>query len=182
MSEQNIPLVTLGKHLKYVREQAQQSLAEVSGAVEIEELALERIESGVERPAEDILLLLISYFNIQDQEAVQMWELAGYDGDMPDKMRTTEEALQAGNKAVVMLMGMDTRTMYTDGLDIVYNQAGVTLQFTQATAKGPQIISRVGMSYEHAQQVLHNLQHAMHQAELLRQPRALPDDTSSDRS
>ena len=34
MSEQNAPFVTLGRHLKYVREQLQQSLAEVSGAVQ----------------------------------------------------------------------------------------------------------------------------------------------------
>lgn len=57
---------------------------EVSGAVEIDEKRLKRIEAGIERPAEDILLLLISHFGVADREAVQLWELADYDSDMPD--------------------------------------------------------------------------------------------------
>lgn len=174
MSEQNAPYMTLGKHLKYVREQAQATLAEVSGAVEIDEAMLERIEAGQERPAEDILLLLISYFNIQDQEAVQLWELAGYDGDMPDKMRATDDAVQLGNKAIVMLMGMDSRTLYTDGLDIICNPAGITLQFTQGAANGPQTIAKLGMSYDQADLVLKNLQDALLKASFLRQHKQLP--------
>ena len=69
MSESPAPFMSLGNHLKYVREQARQSLAEVSGAVEIDEAYLQRIEAGVERPAEDILLLLISHFGVKDREA-----------------------------------------------------------------------------------------------------------------
>src|SRR6476620_9549288 len=102
---QKTPFVTLGKHLKYGREQSKQSLAEVSGAVEIDADALERIEAGTERPHEDILLLLISYFNIQDQEAVQLWELAGYDGDVPDKLRPNDD-LQLNGKHAVMLLAL----------------------------------------------------------------------------
>ncbi len=75
----NPPFKTLGTHLKYLREHSSESLAEVSGAVEINEDIMERIEQGVERPSEEILMLLISHFNMQDNEAVQLWELAGYD-------------------------------------------------------------------------------------------------------
>jgi hypothetical protein len=53
----NTPFKMLGSHLKYLREQLQESLMEVSGAVEIETETLYRIEQGVERPTEDILLL-----------------------------------------------------------------------------------------------------------------------------
>jgi len=44
MSEQHVPFKTLGSHLKYLREQSSESLAEVSGAVEIDESMLEDIE------------------------------------------------------------------------------------------------------------------------------------------
>ena len=57
MESKSLPFQPLGGHLKYLREQSHQSLAEVSGAVEIDESALERIEAGLERPAEDVLLL-----------------------------------------------------------------------------------------------------------------------------
>src|ERR1700683_4187621 len=87
MKESNAPYITLGQHLKYVREQSRQSLLEVSGAVEIDEDRLERIEAGIERPAEDILLLLISHFGVADREAVQLWELADYDSEMPEQIK-----------------------------------------------------------------------------------------------
>ena len=48
---QQKPYQTLGKHLRYLREQHSESLAEVSGAVEIDEKLIERIEAGHERPA-----------------------------------------------------------------------------------------------------------------------------------
>lgn len=150
------PFVSLGKHLRYVRENLKQSLAEVSGAVEIEESVLERIEAGVERPTEDILLLLISHFGVQDQEAVQLWELADYEGVMPEQLRPDVEVV-AGSK-VVMLMALDMRTIYSDGLDIDATSAGLTLQFTQTNGKSqPNPVARLGMSYEQAEQVLAQL-------------------------
>src|ERR1700712_4992722 len=110
------PFKMLGDHLKYLREQLKESLIEVSGAVEIETTDLQRIEQGEERPSEDILLLLIQHYNMQDQEAVQLWELAGYDGDNSPhktKLEANAAAILQG-KQMVMLLAMDVRTMYSD--------------------------------------------------------------------
>src|SRR3954469_20349750 len=81
MSEdaQKIPFKTLGEKLKIIRQKLHESVAEVSGAVEIEEQVLSRIEQGHERPSEDILLLLINHFGMQDDDAAKLWQLAGYD-------------------------------------------------------------------------------------------------------
>jgi transcriptional regulator with XRE-family HTH domain len=172
MSESKNPFVTLGSHLKYVREQSKQSLSEVSGAVEIEENQLARIEAGVERPAEDILLLLISHFGVQDREAVQLWELAEYDSDMPDEMRLDG---QLGGKPMIMVLAVDVRTMYSDGMDATVNQAGVTLNFTQAvnpTQTAP--VARVGMSHQQAEQVIKAMQQALLRSKYLGQNKLLP--------
>lgn len=175
MNEKNAPFVTLGRHLKYVREQSQQTLAEVSGAVEINEVNLERIESGEERPAEDILLLLISHFDVQDREAVQLWELADYDTDMPEQIKPNIDAHQLHGKSTVMLLAMDMRTMYSDGLEATSNPAGVTLNFTQASGPGTaNPVAKVGMSYEQAGQVLQILQQVLWQAQAQRVPKSLP--------
>ena len=183
MSYSNKPFVALGRHLKYVREQARQSLSEVSGAVEIDEQLLVRIESGEERPAEDILLLLISHFGVADQEAVQMWELADYDGELPEQIRP-EPSFQPGTKPVVMLLALDMRTIYSDGLDINCGEAGLTLNFTQTAGRRalPTPAARIGMSYEQARQVLVNLEKALLRAQYLRGPRALPPQAQSDAS
>lgn len=167
MSGAKKPYTTLGNHLKYVRQQAQQTLAEVSGAVEIDEKYLERIEAGLERPAEDILLLLISYFGVKDREAVQLWESADYDSSIPDEIKPDD-------KSVVMVVAVDMRTIYTDGANITVNPGGVTLEFTQGQSNAQNPIARVGMSHYQAEQVLKALQTALLHAKYGSQTKLLP--------
>ena len=171
----NPPFKTLGTHLKYLREHISESLAEVSGAVEINEDILERIEQGVERPSEEILMLLISHFNMQDTEAVQLWELAGYDRrNNPDMVQMhVSEDFQSG-KPMVMLLAIDIRTQYTDGVDIALNNAGLVMTFTQAGSMGQQQpIAKVGMSLQQAEAVSNVLQQALLRARYQR-PMGLP--------
>ncbi|MDB5171092.1 MAG: hypothetical protein JWO35_786 [Candidatus Saccharibacteria bacterium] len=180
MSEQHTPFITLGNHLKYVREQSHQSLSEVSGAVEIDERSLERIEAGKERPAEDILLLLISHFGVQDREAVQLWELADYDSDVPQQIKIDNDSQLIG-KPTVMVLAMDMRTMYSDGLEVITNNAGLTLNFTQMiTPTQANSVAKVGMSYAQAEEVLRTLQQALLQARYQGGPKALPPSTERD--
>ncbi len=175
MKEANTPYHTLGSHLKYVREQSRQSVMEVSGAVEIEEERLRRIEAGVERPAEDILLLLISHFGVADREAVQLWELADYDSDLPEQIKSDHADQQFNAKNVVMLIGFDTRTIYSDGLDVFANETGLTLNFSQATGPSQQLsVAKLGMSYEQAEQVLYTLERALLHAKYVGNTKLLP--------
>jgi transcriptional regulator with XRE-family HTH domain len=178
MSEQRAPFISLGNHLKYVREQARQSLAEVSGAVEIDETSLARIEAGEERPSEDILLLLISHFNVHDTEALQLWELADYGGDVPEQIRP-EIDIPTNGKPVVLL-ALDMRTQYSDGVDINVNTAGLTLNFTQAGVQSPTPVARVGMSLEQAEAVMRAMHHALIQARYLKNPKQLPPPNKAD--
>lgn len=179
MSEASTPYITLGSHLKYVREQSRQSLLEVSGAVEIDEERLRRIEAGIERPTEDILLLLISYFGVADREAVQLWELADYDSDMPEQIKPESIDQQLNAKNVVMLVGFDTRSIYSDGLDVLWNDAGMTLNFTQATGPAQRMpVARIGMSYDQAERVLNTLQRALLHAKYVGDTKLLPPSTT----
>ena len=172
----NAPFKTLGTHLKYLREQLSESLHEASGAVEIDADSLQRIEQGTERPSEDILLLLIQHYNMQDQEAVQLWELAGYEGEASQhKFRIEDVTNAANNKQMVMLLAMDMRTMYSDGLDVNIDHAGLTLNFTQTGANNQRMpVGRIGMSYDQAAHVLKTLEEAMLKAKYMNRPHGLP--------
>lgn len=173
----NTPYKPLGRHLKYLREQLQESVLEVSGAVEIDAEDLSRIEQGVDRPSEDILLLLIQHYDMQDHEAVRLWELAGYDSDNSPHKAKIEEAIGGamGNRHVVMLLATDSRAMYSDGVDIAINQAGLTLHFTQTAGPNQQITAgKVGMSYDQAKMLLQTLDKALQQADYLSRPKGLP--------
>ena len=162
MSEKDNKFVDLGKQLKYVREQANKSIAEVSGAVEIDESYLERIEAGLERPDEEILMLLINHFGLKDREAVQLWESAKYDSEIPDEIRQDTDFTQIASKPVVMLLAIDNRTVYSDGAEVIVNPAGVTINFTQ-TVTGTQqnSVARVGMSHQQAEAVIKSIQTAL---------------------
>jgi transcriptional regulator with XRE-family HTH domain len=177
MSEQRkeLPFQSLGRRLKTIRQKLHESMAEVSGAVEIDEPTLQRIESGSERPSEDILMLLISHFGMRDDEAASLWQLAGYDQPRHDHDRDRDE--DNANKAAVLLMAVDPRIIYSDGLQVNANKNGVVMTFTQpAGGNGPLPTARVGMSREQAYNVLRILQETLQRSE----PRQLPHSTTDE--
>jgi len=168
------PFEGLGTKLKALRERKKESIAEVSGAVEIEVGALEQIELGSQRPAEEILALLISYFGISDEEAESLWKLAGYEEVVklpnPNQGQTFEL-----NQATAMVMPMDLRVVYTDMVHVMINDFGVIMNFMQGGGPNqqPLAVARIGMSKEHAKSVLEILDKSLKQAEKHQQPKLL---------
>lgn len=150
-------------------------MAEVSGAVEIEVAQLSEIEQGKSRPSEDILLLLISYFAMKDDEATRLWELAGFDqDDTPSTHMVNDD--QGNAKSAVMVMPGEARIVYTDMVHIMVNNYGVVMNFMQGAGPGnqPLAVSRIGMSKEHAQSVLEVLKNTLEQADKVQPQKSLP--------
>ncbi len=165
-SRPNSPLQKLGSRLKFVRENAKETLAEVSGAVEIDIDSMQKIENGEQMPSEETLLLLISHFDMEDDIAAKLWEMAGYN----------EEDSQNPAPSGVMTPE-DLKIVYTDMVHIAANQYGVTMNFMQSTGAGsqPMLISRLGMSREHAEFIIKSLQQNLKQPELKNSiPKSLP--------
>jgi len=175
MSEQpkHLPFQSLGTRLKTIRQKLQESVADVSGAIEIDEEKLQRIEQGQERPSEDILLLLISHFGMREEEAANLWLLAGY-----DQPRSQEVNDNADNRPTIMLMGIDPRVIYSDSVHISVNPGGVVMNFSQAgpgtSSNQPLAIARIGMSRDQAKNVMKVLAEALHQFDNPPAPKGLP--------
>ncbi len=172
------PFRPLGKSLKALRDRVNETLAEASGAVEIDVKQLASYELGQARPNEEVLLLLISHFGAQDDEAVRLWELAGYGMDkIPAALTNTND-----NHAT----SGDNRILFTDIVDIIVNNYGVVMNFMQSSGPSakPTTVARVGMSREHAKSVLQILQVTLAQTErsLPHLPKKLiaPDSQASD--
>src|SRR5437868_3539314 len=120
MSELNkSPYKTLGRYLKDLRVRANESLAEASGAVEIDVRELAGFELGKARPTEDVLLLLISHFGAKDDEAIRLWEMAGY------SMEKIPASHAINEPHVAEVSQSDNRILFTDVVDIVVNNYGV---------------------------------------------------------
>lgn len=174
------PHKTLGKYLKSMRQKLQESLGETSGAVEIDVEQLDRFERGAELPSEDILMLLISHFGLQEDEAVELWELAGYDSDTgftavrPSREEVPEHPGKAG--IPVMLLALDNRVLYSNGVDLTADTSGIVLNFLQTADTQSQKlpVSRIGMSFEQAEQLVQIIQRAMLHKKYLSGPKQLP--------
>ncbi len=150
------PYKRLGSILRHLREEHRESVAEASGAVEIEELALASIESGQERPAEDILLLLISHYGLEEERAAELWQLAGYEHRIDiDGFGAPEPDMKQRMQAMMIML--DPRIVYSDGFEVTANKQGVVLAFSQNTdldSGQPLTVARIGMSYEQAKTVM----------------------------
>lgn len=179
MSEQpeSKPFVNLGGKLKHLRQQQKESLAEAAGAVELAEEELLRIEQGYERPSEEILMLLIKHFAMLEDEAVHLWEMAGYDKIEADDASASDP--QNGTKSIVMTIAMDPRIMYSDSVHISGNQHGVVFSFLQPGAGQVATfpVSRVGMSRDQAHKMLELLQDTLNHLDRASAPKQLPPGT-----
>ena len=158
------PYSELGRKLKLYRERRKRSITEASGAVEIEPVSLESIEKGEQRPDEEILSLLISYFEIDDEYASKLYRLAGYTETASDSQDQNTFDL---SQPVAMLMPVDLRVIYTDTAHVMVNNYGVVMNFMQTNGAGnqPLAVSRIGMSKEHAKSLIKLLQQSLKQAE-----------------
>lgn len=173
MQSEATPFARLGKKLKVARQSMQETLAEVAGAVEIAEEELRSIERGTTRPSEEILMLLIQHFEVQEDEAVKLWELAGYEKE------TEQNEAENVTKTIVMAINFDSRVIYSDHVIVNGNRNGIVLNFIQPSAANiPQIpISRVGMSREHGWQLLKVLHDTLVQLDKNDTPKQLPPTT-----
>jgi transcriptional regulator with XRE-family HTH domain len=167
--KRNLPYQPLGLRLKKLRQKLQETLAEVSGAVEIDVDAMQQFEQGTDRPSEDILELLISHFGLKDSEAKTLWKLAGY----------TEAELRSMNRdddnSSAVVLPIDARVMYTDMVNVMVNEYGVIMNFMQGAGVNnqPMVVTRLGMSKEHARSIIELLQKTLAQVE----PKLLPPST-----
>lgn len=152
------PFEDFGNKLKQIREKAKESIAEVSGAVEVDTHALAAIEAGKHQPSEDIVLLLISHFALKEDEALKMWELAGYDQEKTGMTSLMSDG--SGTTQTAYINQNDARILYTDMVHVNANKYGVVINFLQGLGANnqPMAVSRIGMSHEHAKSLLEVLQ------------------------
>jgi len=168
------PYYQLGNKLREARQKSKETLAEVSSSVEVDLDTLSSIENGEKRPNEDTLMLLISHFNFNDDQAGDLWELAGYSNPMVE---------MEGLKPLAAIIPIDNRVMYTDTVHIMINGYGVVMNFMQNSGSNnqPLAVARVGMSKEHARSVLEVLKKTLEQSDSPKQIKSLPAPTTKKR-
>lgn len=175
--QQQQPYKQFGEALKKLRANAHRTAAEVSCAVEIDELLLQSFEQGEMCPSEDILILLIQHFDLTEDKADELWSLAGYMGKPDEERYFAHSNDHVGEPMPIGILLNDPRVLYTDMVSVTANNFGVVLSFMQTTGNGsqPLSISRIGMSKEHARSVIELLQKTLDQSDNQKRPPNLLD-------
>ncbi len=167
-----------GDSLKGLRRKFRESIADVSGAVEIDASLLGELEAGQTQPAREILLLLISHFSLKDDEAKELWAKAGY-----ERENFGVVTAEGGNASESLPYSTyyENPILYTDMVHVSANGFGVIINFLQGLAVDgkPSAIARVGMSREHAKSLIEVLEKTLRMSDGGNQPpKILPDITS----
>ncbi len=164
-----------GGQLKKIRLDANKSLDDVSGAVELSNDKLEQIELGVVRPKEELIFLLASYFNLSFPRTQHLLRLAGYGKRVAENTKTDFKSLfsnlptskiQDSQQFFLAIADFnDDRAIYTNETSVNVSNSGVVIEFLQSTAinrdNQSKTIAKIGMSIEHAHQLRDILQHAL---------------------
>lgn len=173
---------SFGTRLKTIREGAKESIADLSGAVEVDTMVLNNIENGKEQPTEDLVLLIISHFALKEDEALKLWELAGYEQEKTGLASIGNEDGAPGQSAFVT--ADDARIIYTDMVHVSANKYGVIINFLQGLGaqNQPMAVSRIGMSHEHAKSMLEVLEETIKVAKKNMQELESTDKSAADNS
>lgn len=174
-NKNNEPYAALGERLKFLREQWQQTVHDVCGTLEIEESTLSAIEAGKTLPPVEVLDMFINHFLLTEEQAEDLRELADLQREQ------VNEALASGiddmlMKQMAIFMPIDNRAVYTDSMQANVNDHGVMLQFMQQLpgVGQPVVVSRIGMSRNHAERAIQVLQATLLQYDQGKEQQSLP--------
>lgn len=151
----------LGVAIKAYRIAANETADNLAEAVEISAEQLVNIETGKSVPTRELLEMLISHFSLRKMEAERLWKLAGFEFpyDEPEGDEVLDEA------ELSALLPIQT-ILYTDRVHIAGNKYGLIIDFLQNAGEGkPVIVSRVGMSKQHAESLMEIIRRALEQLE-----------------
>ncbi len=151
----------LGQVIRSHRLAAAESIEDLSGAVEVDPKFITDLEKGAQQPPEEILALIINHLELEDKEADELWQLAGYKIDSQTEGATVTKTDDDKDRNITI--PEDLPILYTDMVNVVSNKYGVVFNFVQGVGPNgsPIVVSRVGMSHDHAKSVLSVLQKSL---------------------
>lgn len=158
-------LKELGVALKAYRVAAEESVSDLAEAIELSEDVIKRTETGLQKPSLEMIELIGRHYSLREPEISRLVELAGHSAeDFSFDLAPADIDLRKLSEDYDVLFAP---VLYTDMVNVVSNHHGVTINFVQ---KGngedkPVVISRVGMSHEHAKSILKVLAESIKRAE-----------------
>ena len=168
-----LPYQKFGQAITNLRRKFHVTKRDFCGALEINEDYLMKLETGEERPSEELVEQVISHFSLDGKIADNLWLLAGY----PPLDKLDDAMAQ-----VAFLPLSEAKISYTDMVHVTVNNYGVVLNFMQhgGPQNQPVVVSRLGMSKEHAHSVIEVLARTLSTHSRGRGHLQLPDGSNNE--
>jgi transcriptional regulator with XRE-family HTH domain len=159
----------LGSKLREKRLKLQQTTTSVANSICVNRTYISKLENGHERPSVNTLYSMLLHYSVSEEEAVELLGLAGYSergvGQVIQKREEVNDKNIMDNTIEKNAPNFNidpnrTPVLYADNVSLKSNANGVVFDFAQQVGPTNQynIVSRIGMSKDHAKQVAEHLE------------------------
>lgn len=166
----NYPFLNFGERIRKYRMQKGENITQAAQALELDRTYLSRLENGHLQPARKLLEKICNYYSITEDEASEVFTLAGYPGkDIVMRTKNREEVNQMeenqitgvkSDRGIEINVPGNTVVLYTDSAFVTTNEFGCTIDFAQrlGSTNKHNVVTRVGMSKSHMRALIKALQ------------------------
>ena len=163
--------------MRLYRQRKNESITQVGQAVGIDRTHLSKLENGHERPSKQVLLRLIRHYSLSISEASELWNLAGYptglvafeeeitEKEVRNNMDNKQQQNISGETGMKITVPENSSVLYADAVFVTRTKYGIVFDFAQGvvTTNEKRVVSRIGMSVEHAQDLVNAIQQNINQ-------------------
>lgn len=127
---------------------------------------LSRIENGHETPAPETLFKVIAALGLNDKDANELWKKANYSSASKIRVAETSEVSGVQKESKVtnnVEINKNQPILYTDAAFVTKSNFGLVIDYAQsiASTNNKIVVSRVGMSIDHAKALLKVLENEL---------------------
>lgn len=155
----------LGEKLKKYRQDLGLTAKDIAHVTNTSRSYITRLENGYEKPQFSILSILISHYSLSGREASELLTLAGYPTGgviVPQEGREVFKIDKSKNPNEIQVnLPNDLKALYSDSMFVHLSPFGLVLDFAQTVGPTNQqqtVVSRIGMSKEHAKAMVEVIQ------------------------
>ncbi len=152
-----------GKLLKGHRKKTGKSLKAVGKDIGINYSYLSKIEKGIQRPSVELLNKLVTYYKLNNSQTGKIFHFAGYKREEVTMNNQSQFNKSNQNKTQISIDPKNNQILYTDHIHVTSSPFGLVLDIGQKMGPTTKafIVSRIGMSAEHAKALVNLLNRAL---------------------
>ncbi|MDO8639201.1 MAG: DUF3467 domain-containing protein [Candidatus Daviesbacteria bacterium] len=158
-----------GNKIREFRKNKEESLLRVSSSLGIDKTYLSKLENGHLKPSKKILERISNYYSLSEEKMIILYDFAGY-GEEEKQFRQNEDerevikmdespssVITKGKEGAVEIgVPNNVQVLYSNAVFITSDDFGVVLDFAQrlGSTSNHNVVSRIGMSFDHAENFL----------------------------